>query len=76
MKCKYCENKAVKRVVWLKDKRGQPARISLPWCGCDLMVALTRFWPCPYQVVEGVDYEIVSLDPPSPSQEAINASGG
>ncbi len=54
--CHYCENKATKKVVWLKDKNGNPARIALPWCGCDLMEALTHFWGQPYQIVEGIDF--------------------
>jgi hypothetical protein len=58
VKCHYCEKQADRTLVWLKDKRQQPARIQLPWCGCDLMVALRKFWPCPYQVQEGVDYEV------------------
>jgi hypothetical protein len=57
-KCHYCDNKATKTLVWLKDKRGNPAEIKLPWCGCDLMVALRRFWANPYQVVEGDDYKV------------------
>ena len=61
VKCKYCDNEATKTLVWLKDKRRLPARIKLPWCGCDLMTALKRFWASPYQVVEGVDYEIEKL---------------
>jgi hypothetical protein len=64
MKCHYCPNEATKRVIWLKDKKQQPARISLPWCGCDLMEALKRFWPSPYQIVEGVDFEVGPLDEP------------
>lgn len=57
-KCHYCENKATKTLVWLKNKQGMPARIKLPWCGCDLKTALKRFWPNPYQVIEGEDYEV------------------
>lgn len=57
-KCHYCENPASKTLVWLKDKSGADARIRLPWCGCDLMVALKRFWASPYQVREGIDYAI------------------
>jgi hypothetical protein len=56
--CKYCENPATKTLVWLKDKGGRPARIRLPWCGCDLMTAFRRFWMNPYQVVEGRDYQV------------------
>src|ERR1700753_2697710 len=61
MKCKYCEKTAIKQLVWLKNRNREPARISLPWCGCDLMTALKRFWPNPYQVVEKVDYEIAAI---------------
>lgn len=57
-KCHYCENESTKTLVWLKDKRQQEARIKLPWCGCDLQVALRRFWVSPYPVVKGVDYEV------------------
>lgn len=57
-KCNYCENAAKKTLVWLYDKSHQPAEIKLPWCGCDLMTALRRIWPCPYQVEEGVDYRV------------------
>jgi hypothetical protein len=57
-KCKYCDNPATKTLVWLKDKQQRPARIKLPYCGCDLMIALKRFWTKPYQVREGIDYEI------------------
>ncbi len=58
VKCHYCDNQATQSVIWLLDKRGRPARIKLPWCGCDLMVAIQRFWAHPYQIVEGVDYRI------------------
>lgn len=61
MKCHYCDNTATKMVVWLKNKKGEAARIPLPWCGCDLMTALKKFWPSPYQVVEGRDYAIEPL---------------
>ena len=60
LNCKYCENVATKTLVWLKDKRQCPARISGPWCGCDLQEALRRFWPNPYKVVEGEDYEVLA----------------
>lgn len=66
MKCKYCENEATKKVVWLKDRNRQPARIRVPWCGCDLMTALKRFWPNPYQIVQGVDFEVEELEPVPP----------
>lgn len=59
MKCHYCEKMSTKTLVWLKDKKQKPARIQLPWCGCDLQTALKRFWPHPYTVREGVDYEVV-----------------
>lgn len=62
MKCKYCENTADKHVVWLYDKNHRPARIQVPWCGCDLMTALKRFWQSPYQIREGIDYEIIKID--------------
>lgn len=55
-KCQYCEGQASKTLVWLFDKQGRPANIRLPWCGCDLMTALRRFWNNPYQVREGIDY--------------------
>lgn len=58
IKCQYCANEATKNVVWLKNKRQESARIKLPWCGCDLMSALKKFWPIPYQIREGIDYEI------------------
>lgn len=57
-KCKYCEKEAIKYIVWLLDKQQRPARIKVPWCGCDLQVALKKFWKNPYRVVEGIDYEI------------------
>lgn len=57
-KCHYCENSATKTLVWLKDKQGRPDEIKLPWCGCDLMTALKRFWRTPYPVVEGDDYKV------------------
>lgn len=61
-RCKYCDqNGATKTLIWLKDKQGRPARICVPWCGCDLQEALRRFWPNPYTVVEGVDYQIEEL---------------
>ena len=63
MKCKYCENEATKRVVWLYDRNHRPARIVVPWCGCDLMTALKRFWPNPYQIVEGRDFEVQEPEP-------------
>src|SRR5689334_3980939 len=63
-KCYYCDNPAIKRVVWLKDKRQQPAEIKLPWCGCSLMDALKRYWPMPYQIVEGEDFRIEELTSP------------
>jgi hypothetical protein len=59
MKCRYCDGEATKTLVWLKDKQGRPARIKLPWCGCDLMTALRRIWASPYQVIEGRDYEVI-----------------
>lgn len=57
MKCRYCDNEADKILIWLKDKNRKPARIKVKWCGCDLQIALTRFWACPYKVVENTDYE-------------------
>jgi hypothetical protein len=48
-KCHYCEEPATKNITWLKDRRQRPARITLPWCGCDLMEALKRFWISPYR---------------------------
>jgi hypothetical protein len=62
MKCKYCENEATKTLIWLFDKQHRPARIKLPWCGCDLMTALRKIWFFPYQVVEGVDYEVEKVE--------------
>ncbi len=62
VKCHYCERAADRTVVWLKDKKGAPAEIRLPWCGCDLMTALKRFWPNPYQIQEGVDYKVEPLE--------------
>ena len=59
--CHYCSNKATKYLIWLKNKRQEPARIKLAWCGCDLMVALRKFWYSPYQVREGIDYEIEQI---------------
>lgn len=70
-KCHYCENDAAKTLVWLKNRRQEPARIQLPWCGCDLMTALKRFWPCPYPVVEGVDYAVeAGICPPKEKKSA------
>lgn len=62
MKCHYCDNQAVKMLVWLKDKTGRKSIIRLPWCGCDLMTALKKIWPTPYPVKEGVDYAIDEVD--------------
>ncbi len=59
--CRYCGTATKNRVVWLKDKQEQPARIRVPWCGCDLRQGLKLFWPNPYQVVEGVDYEVETV---------------
>ncbi len=56
--CHYCDKDAVKTLVWLYDKNQEPAEIKLPWCGCDLMTALKRFWGSPYPVAEGVDYRV------------------
>lgn len=69
VKCYYCDNMTEQQVVWLKDKRGKSCRIKLPWCGCDLMTALKQFWANPYQIVEGVDYE-VEKTPEQKSPEA------
>jgi len=68
-KCHYCANAAAKTLCWLKNKKGNPARIMLPWCGCDLMgpAAIQRIWPNPYPVVEGVDYEVLPLDGGKPA---------
>lgn len=71
MKCCYCENEATKTLTWLKDRRQQPARIKVMWCGCDLMVALRRFWPNPYQVIEGRDYEVACDIPNATTREAL-----
>lgn len=68
-KCKYCNNEATTTLVWLKDKNGQPAKIRVPWCGCDLMTALRRFWAFPYQVIEGVDYEVDNH--PNPESDLV-----
>jgi hypothetical protein len=59
--CYYCDNVANKILIWLKDKGGNPTRRELNWCGCDLQIALKRFWVNPYKVVEGVDYEVEEL---------------
>lgn len=70
-KCHYCENDATKTVVWLKNRRQEPARIKLPWCGCDLREALKRFWPSPYPVYEGTDYEVeAEVCPPREKKSA------
>jgi hypothetical protein len=76
-RCHYCDGTATKTLVWLKDKRQQPTKIMLPWCGCDLQVALQRFWPSPYTVVMGVDYEIEPLEaePPRPAAIVRTAEG-
>lgn len=58
VKCHYCDRKATKTLVWLYDKSHRPCRIRLPWCGCDLMAALRKIWARPYQIEEGIDYEI------------------
>jgi hypothetical protein len=60
-KCRYCDNAPTKRLIWLKDKYGKPARIAVNWCGCDLQEALKRFWTSPYPVREGIDYEVQEL---------------
>jgi hypothetical protein len=59
--CRYCDNPPTKGLVWLKDKYGQPVRITVLWCGCDLQTALKKFWSNPYTVREGIDYEVVEL---------------
>lgn len=61
MKCHYCENQATKTIVWLKDKKGKPTHLRLPWCGCDLMVALKKFWSNPYTVIEYLDYKVEGI---------------
>lgn len=75
VKCKYCDREATRTLVWLKDKRQRPARIKLPWCGCDLMTALRRIWACPYQVQEGRDYEVLSRPPAPPLTQPIGQVG-
>jgi len=67
--CHYCDNTADRRLVWLKDKQGKPARIEVLWCGCDLQVALQRIYPRPHHVREGVDYEVTSLEEVGPEEE-------
>lgn len=57
-KCHYCDNESVQTLVWLQDKNGDPAQIRLPWCGCDLMTALKKFWSHPFPVREGTHYRI------------------
>jgi len=73
--CHYCENDATKTVVWLKGKDHMPARIKLPWCGCDLMEALRKIWGSPYQVVEGVDYEVeAEICPPKKKSKTFGGT--
>lgn len=76
IKCKYCEKPAIRKVVWLKDKQGNPASIRVPHCGCDLMAALRKFWANPYPVKEGVDYDVepLSVSPPSPKVSVASLS--
>jgi hypothetical protein len=59
--CKYCDQPATQTLVWLFDRQRRPARIRVPWCGCDLMTALKRFWPNPSPVREGYHYECEPL---------------
>lgn len=69
--CHYCRQRAVERLVWLKDKSGQPARISVPWCGggvlnvgspsCHPQRIVERVWANPYPVQVGGDYTIEPL---------------
>lgn len=61
MKCHYCNNKATKSLVWLKDKRGFPARIRVNWCGCDLMEHLKKIYRNPYIVSQQLDYEVEEI---------------
>lgn len=61
-KCHYCDNAATKTLIWLKDKKQHPARIKLPWCGCDLMQALKKIWQTPYQVIQDRDYDWETLN--------------
>lgn len=57
-KCHYCDNRATRTLIWLKTKRGSPAEISLPWCGCDLMEnCINKIYTHPYQIKEGEDYK-------------------
>lgn len=63
MKCRYCEAEATRTLTWLFDKNHRPARITVRWCGCDLMTALRKIWPSPYQVIKGVDYEWEEIRP-------------
>ena len=58
--CKYCDKEATKTLVWLYDKQRKPARISVPYCGCDLMTALQKIWQNASPVTEGVHYEIMT----------------
>lgn len=71
MKCNYCENEATRTLIWLLDKQRRPARIRLPWCGCNLQVALMRFWRYPYKVIEGQDYSVEPL----PGASALAPAG-
>jgi hypothetical protein len=61
MKCKYCDNPATKTLVWLFDKNRRPTKIRLPWCGCDLMVALRKIWSNASPVTEGYHYAVEEL---------------
>ena len=68
--CHYCPNKATQNVVWLRDKEGQPARIVLPHCGCDLGKALQRLFPSSYRIRLGFDYETEPMGGASPDRDA------
>ncbi len=59
--CHYCSQNATQNVVWLRNKSGDPARVVLPHCGCDLMAALRKLWPNPYRIRLGEDYIIEPL---------------
>jgi UDP-N-acetyl-D-mannosaminuronic acid transferase (WecB/TagA/CpsF family) len=61
IKCRYCDKKATQKVVWLKNKYGEPATIRVNHCGCDLMKALTKIYGNPYPIEKDVDYRIEAL---------------
>lgn len=62
IKCHYCDKIAIKKLIWLKDKYGNPAKISVFWCGCDPQNIVKNIYKNPYFVKENVDYIFSNCD--------------